>query len=197
MRAHGRGGRRSRLGHGHRCHRTHGSATPLEYVCARSTHVARCSLRAYAFFELAGDRGAYSRNAEAVHGDSTRVQVERQTDSAHGRSETQLTLKRTVRHLRVSGRAGAVQMRAAKDVDIEARLHVEMEPGDTLFFHPLLIHGSGRNRSDDFRRAISVHYASRDCERPDTLSGGRPRQRRNTVVMRDFRSSARTEKSGP
>jgi len=50
------------------------------------------------------------------------------------------------------------------DVDLEARVHVEMEPGDTLLFHPLLIHGSGRNRSSDFRRAISVHYAAGSCE---------------------------------
>ena len=50
------------------------------------------------------------------------------------------------------------------DVDVDARVHVEMSAGDTLLFHPLLIHGSGRNRSTDFRRAISVHYASGSCE---------------------------------
>lgn len=53
----------------------------------------------------------------------------------------------------------------AEGVDLDARIHVEMEPGDTLFFDPLLLHGSGHNRSADFRRAISVHYARRDCER--------------------------------
>ncbi len=52
------------------------------------------------------------------------------------------------------------------EVDVDARVHVEMAPGDTLLFHPLLIHGSGRNRSGDFRRAISVHYAAGDCESP-------------------------------
>ena len=41
-----------------------------------------------------------------------------------------------------------------------------MDPGDTLLFHPLLIHGSGRNRSDQYRRAISAHYAAADCESP-------------------------------
>ena len=46
------------------------------------------------------------------------------------------------------------------------RVHLEMAPGDTLLFHPLLLHGSGRNRSDGFRRAISVHYAAQGCERP-------------------------------
>ena len=49
------------------------------------------------------------------------------------------------------------------DVDIDARVHIEMEVGDTLFFHPLLVHGSGRNRSSDFRRAISAHFAAGDC----------------------------------
>ena len=56
---------------------------------------------------------------------------------------------------------------AASDVDPEARVHVEMAPGDTLLFHPLLLHGSGQNRSTGFRRAISTHYAAADCERPD------------------------------
>ena len=52
------------------------------------------------------------------------------------------------------------------DVDLDKRVHVELQPGDTLLFHPLLVHGSGRNRSEDFRRAISVHYAAGDCESP-------------------------------
>jgi len=43
------------------------------------------------------------------------------------------------------------------------RVHLEMEPGDTVFFHPLLLHGSGRNRTEGFRKAISCHYASARC----------------------------------
>ncbi|VVC34362.1 Phytanoyl-CoA dioxygenase [Cinara cedri] len=43
------------------------------------------------------------------------------------------------------------------------KVFLEMEKGDTVFFHPLLIHGSGINKSQDFRRCISVHYASSDC----------------------------------
>jgi phytanoyl-CoA hydroxylase len=53
-----------------------------------------------------------------------------------------------------------------QDVDRAERVHIEMDPGDTLLFHPLLIHGSGRNRSDQYRRAISAHYAAADCESP-------------------------------
>ena len=56
---------------------------------------------------------------------------------------------------------------AAEGVDREARVHVEMAPGDTLLFHPLLLHGSGHNQTDGFRRAISTHYASAECERPE------------------------------
>ena len=53
----------------------------------------------------------------------------------------------------------------AEGVDLAARVHLPMEPGDTLLFHPLLLHGSGHNASSGFRRAISCHYARRDCER--------------------------------
>ncbi|MCY3884405.1 MAG: phytanoyl-CoA dioxygenase family protein [Gammaproteobacteria bacterium] len=45
-------------------------------------------------------------------------------------------------------------------------VHIEMNPGDTILFHPLLVHGSGRNRTNDFRRTISAHYASAVCESP-------------------------------
>jgi phytanoyl-CoA hydroxylase len=55
---------------------------------------------------------------------------------------------------------------AADGVDLADRVHFEMEPGDTLLFHPLLLHGSGRNTTDGFRRAISAHFASTDCKRP-------------------------------
>lgn len=42
-------------------------------------------------------------------------------------------------------------------------VHLEMEPGDTVFFHPLLIHGSGVNTTNRSRRAISCHYAAAEC----------------------------------
>ncbi len=45
-----------------------------------------------------------------------------------------------------------------------ARHHLEMKPGDTVFFHPILVHGSGRNRTSGVRRSISAHYASRHCD---------------------------------
>lgn len=44
------------------------------------------------------------------------------------------------------------------------RMWVEMEEGDTVFFHPVLLHGSGANRTQHFRKSISCHYAASDCE---------------------------------
>ena len=53
----------------------------------------------------------------------------------------------------------------AKDVGdvMEQRVHLEMQPGDTAFFHPVLLHGSGRNRTQGYRRAISAHYGNVAC----------------------------------
>ncbi|XP_043822570.1 phytanoyl-CoA dioxygenase, peroxisomal [Dromiciops gliroides] len=51
-----------------------------------------------------------------------------------------------------------------QDYDLnQPRTHLVMEKGDTVFFHPLLIHGSGRNKTEGFRKAISCHFASSDC----------------------------------
>jgi phytanoyl-CoA hydroxylase len=50
-----------------------------------------------------------------------------------------------------------------KNIDpaaMERRVYVEMDPGDTVFFHPILIHGSGANKTAGFRKAISCHYSS-------------------------------------
>jgi hypothetical protein len=41
------------------------------------------------------------------------------------------------------------------------------ENGDAGSSTLRLLHGSGRNRTDGFRRAISTHYASKSCKRAD------------------------------
>ncbi|KAK9871320.1 hypothetical protein WA026_011587 [Henosepilachna vigintioctopunctata] len=41
----------------------------------------------------------------------------------------------------------------------EPRVNFIMDKGDTVFFHPLLLHGSGVNKSRSCRRAISFHFA--------------------------------------
>ncbi len=53
---------------------------------------------------------------------------------------------------------------AALGVDVSERVYVELDPGDTLFFHPLLLHGSGRNKSTHFRRALSAHFVAADAQ---------------------------------
>jgi len=51
-----------------------------------------------------------------------------------------------------------------EDYDPNQKLtYLEMDAGDTLFFHPLLVHGSGANNTDGFRKALCCHYASSDC----------------------------------
>lgn len=44
------------------------------------------------------------------------------------------------------------------------KIALHMDPGDTVFFHPCLIHGSGPNFSNRFRKAISCHFASGLCK---------------------------------
>jgi len=39
-------------------------------------------------------------------------------------------------------------------------LFAEMGKGDTIFFHPEIIHGSGFNTTQACRKSITVHYAS-------------------------------------
>lgn len=39
-------------------------------------------------------------------------------------------------------------------------VYLSMNPGDTVFFHPLLIHGSGTNKTEIYRKSISAHYSS-------------------------------------
>jgi phytanoyl-CoA hydroxylase len=46
----------------------------------------------------------------------------------------------------------------ADRVRLADRVHVEMEPGDTLIFHPLLHHYTAANDSDLRRRAVQFHF---------------------------------------
>ena len=38
--------------------------------------------------------------------------------------------------------------------------HLKMKAGDCVFFHPLLIHGSGENKTEGYRKAMCCHFAS-------------------------------------
>jgi len=50
-----------------------------------------------------------------------------------------------------------------KGLDGRERAPLHMEKGDTVFFHPLLVHGSGVNTSGRFRKAVCCHFAASDC----------------------------------
>ncbi|XP_075221273.1 phytanoyl-CoA dioxygenase, peroxisomal-like isoform X1 [Lycorma delicatula] len=50
-----------------------------------------------------------------------------------------------------------------KGYDDHPFVSLHMDKGDTVFFHPLLIHGSGPNLTKGFRKAIICHFASTDC----------------------------------
>ncbi|KAM3958018.1 uncharacterized protein ACR2FA_007970 [Aphomia sociella] len=43
-------------------------------------------------------------------------------------------------------------------------VHLEMSPGDTMFFHPLVIHGSGPNVSKSCRKSLTCHFMDTNCE---------------------------------
>lgn len=76
-----------------------------------------------------------------------------------------------------------------QDIDVSKAnlVHLEMEKGDTVFFHPILIHGSGANRTEGFRKAISCHYAASECEYIDvsgTLQEGFKKEVEELVKQR-------------
>jgi len=47
--------------------------------------------------------------------------------------------------------------------DNHKKVFLEMDKGDTVFFHPQLIHGSGINKTQESRIANVNHYASSNC----------------------------------
>lgn len=50
------------------------------------------------------------------------------------------------------------------DFDASApRVHLEMEKGDTVFFHPLLLHGSGTNKTSGFRKVQTLLTITYEC----------------------------------
>jgi len=45
----------------------------------------------------------------------------------------------------------------------EDEVVLELEPGDAVFFHSRLLHKTGSNLSERYRRVLTVHYASSHC----------------------------------
>lgn len=76
--------------------------------------------------------------------------------------------------------------------DTDNRVWVEMDEGDTVFFHPILIHGSGTNKTDGFRKSISCHYAASECEYIENL-GGSMQERVEKEIEGVVRKKTRTD----
>lgn len=41
---------------------------------------------------------------------------------------------------------------------------MNLKKGDIVFFHPLLIHGSGENKTAGFRKSMCCHFAASECK---------------------------------
>ena len=39
-----------------------------------------------------------------------------------------------------------------------------MKKGDIVFFHPLVVHGSGINKTTGYRKSMCCHFASSECK---------------------------------
>lgn len=46
----------------------------------------------------------------------------------------------------------------------DSRISLDMKKGDIVFFHPLLVHGSGENKTKGFRKSMCCHFAASECE---------------------------------
>jgi ectoine hydroxylase-related dioxygenase (phytanoyl-CoA dioxygenase family) len=66
-----------------------------------------------------------------------------------------------IEHGKVGGQTGADQARMPAILDRFTTLHVEMQPGDGLFFHANLLHRSDQNRSENPRWSLICCYNAR------------------------------------
>ena len=62
----------------------------------------------------------------------------------------------------VGGQTGADMERVEQAMKIMEHVHVEMEPGDAMFFHSNLLHASGRNNSEASRNVLLTCYSKAD-----------------------------------
>jgi len=63
-----------------------------------------------------------------------------------------------IEHVLTGDQAGADKDRVAEILKVLELVHVEMEPGDVLFFHPNLLHRSDRNKSEHARWSMICCY---------------------------------------
>lgn len=65
-------------------------------------------------------------------------------------------------HAAVGGQTGADMERVGQAMQTLEHVHVEMAPGDALFFHANLLHASGRNDSERSRNVLLTCYSRAD-----------------------------------
>jgi hypothetical protein len=66
-----------------------------------------------------------------------------------------------INHTKIGEQTGADPERVVAAAERLERVYVEMDPGDTLFFHPNLLHRSDQNRSAEDRWALICCYNAR------------------------------------
>jgi ectoine hydroxylase len=88
-----------------------------------------------------------------------------------------------INHVKIGDQTGADPERVAAAAERLELVHVEMSPGDALFFHPNLLHRSDQNHSPDDRWAFICCYNGR---KNDPYKEGRhPRYTPLKVVAAD------------
>ncbi|XP_072946499.1 phytanoyl-CoA dioxygenase, peroxisomal-like isoform X2 [Epargyreus clarus] len=70
---------------------------------------------------------------------------------------------------------------------LDRRVHIEMGPGDTIFIHPLIVHGSEANNTKSYRRSMCAHYVHVDCKCVDV------RGTKQDIVVREVEESKRKQ----
>ena len=101
--------------------------------------------------------GCCSRTSSACSSRSIR----RRARTAACRCSRARTCCGRVDHVLTGDQAGADPARVAEIAKRLPLVHVEMEPGDALFFHPNLLHRSDQNRSEHPRWSLICCYNAR------------------------------------
>ncbi len=99
-----------------------------------------------------------------------------------------------VDHVLTGDQAGADPERVAEIAKRLPLVHVEMEPGDALFFHPNLLHRSDQNRSENPRWSLICCYNAR---RNDPTRSRTTRATRRSRRSRTRPSSRRPRGASP
>lgn len=73
------------------------------------------------------------------------------------------------------------------------KVYAAMDKGDTIFFHPLILHGSGPNFTKGFRKAISVHFADSNCHFIDVTNTSQENIKREVEAIAEKKSGMKID----